>query len=517
MSSGTIAKIVSVMKQPVQWIEERTGVIAFSAPLLFHHVPRSAKWWYVFGSATLMFFMIQIVTGVCLGTMYAPSAAEAWESLRYIDEDVPMGWMLRALHGWSSNAMVVMMVIHMLQVFMHGSFKYPRELNWITGVLLLLTVLGLAFTGQVMRWDQDAYWGLGIGAAIADRIPIFGDQARALMLGGPIIAGATLNRFYALHVFILPGAAIALVGVHLALIMKNGISEMPKPGAIVVPSTYRKEFEERMDKDGVRFFPDAAQRDMVFCGVCLIAIVLLAACYGPFGPGGMPDPTLINTNPRPDYPFMWIFGAVSLLPPASETAIMLVAPVVGILILVAVPFMSNSGERTPSRRPGMMLLAGFVVMAIAALTWEGVTSPWSPVMNAWSALPTPAQFVQGRTPLQMQGAVIFQFVQCRNCHELDGMGGQRGPALDEIATRMTADQMTRQVQQGGGNMPAYGKNLNSAQMSALIAFLGTLRPSNVSDATIPGAQLPLPISSVGVEVDSSSGLVNAATDGALTR
>lgn len=486
---------MNIFKSSLAWIEERTGVVAFSAPLLFHHVPRNAKWWYVFGSATLMFFTIQVVTGVCLATVYAPSAAQAWESLNYIDSEVPMGWMLRALHGWSSNAMVVMMAIHMLQVFLHASYKYPRELNWITGVFLLLTTLALAFTGQVMRWDQDAYWGLGIGAAIADRIPVFGDQVRALLLGGPIIGGETLNRFFALHVFVLPGAAIALVGLHMVLIIKNGISEMPKPGAVVVPSTYRKDFEERMHTQGVPFVPDAVQRDMVFCGVCLIALVALAALYGPFGPGGMPDPTLINTNPRPDYPFMWLFGAVSLLPPASETAIMLIAPAVGVLVLVALPFLSNSGERAPSKRPAMVLLAAFTVMAIAGLTWEGTTSPWSPVMDGWSSLPTPTQFTRGRTPLEMQGAVVFQYAQCRNCHALDGLGGTRGPALDDVAARLSYDQLVRQVQQGGGNMPAYGKNLDSAQTAAVVGFLATLHPSNEPDASIPGAQLPIPAGS----------------------
>ena len=484
--------LLSSSKATMQWIEERTGVVAFAKPLLFHHVPRNAKWWYVFGSATLMFFTIQLVTGVCLATVYAPSAAQAWESLNYIDKEVPMGWMLRALHGWSSNAMVVMMAIHMLQVFLHASYKYPRELNWITGVFLLLTTLALAFTGQVMRWDQDAYWGLGIGAAIADRIPLVGDQVRALLLGGPIIGGETLNRFFALHVFILPGAALGLVGLHMMLIIKNGISEMPKPGAIVVPSTYREGFEERMKTEGVPFVPEAVQRDMVFCGVCLIALVALAAFYGPFGPGGMPDPTLINTNPRPDYPFMWLFGAVSLLPPASETAIMLIAPGVGVLVLIAVPFLSNSGERAPSKRPAMVLVALVTVMAIAALTWEGTTSPWSPVMDGWSALPTPAKFTHGRTPLEMQGAVVFQFAQCRNCHSLDGLGGKRGPELDDVASRLSYDQLVRQVQQGGGNMPAYGKNLDSAQTAAVVAFLATLHPPNEPDAKIPGAQLPPP-------------------------
>lgn len=476
----------------VAWLESRTGVGAFVRPMMTHRVPRNAKWWYVFGSATLMFFAIQVVTGVCLGTVYSPSAAEAWESLRYIDNVVPAGWMIRALHGWSSNAMVVMMAIHMIQVFLHASYKFPREMNWITGVFLLFTVLALAFTGQVMRWDQDAYWGLGIGASIADRIPVFGNQIRDLLLGGPVIGGETLNRFFALHVFILPGAVIGLVGLHLALIMRHGISEMPKAGEPVDPATYTEAYEARMKKDGVPFHPDASQRDMIFCGACLIALVVLAAVFGPFGPGGEPDPTLIDTNPRPDYPFMWIFGAVSLLPPSSETFVMLVAPGVGVLLLLLVPFLGRSGERAPSKRPAMVLIAAFSVIAIAALTWEGVTSPWSPVMNAWSSLPTPGQFVQGRSPLETQGAIVFQYAQCRNCHELGGFGGERGPALDEIATRMTPEQLTRQVSQGGGNMPAYGKNLSSAQMSAVVAFLSTLKPANEAAADIPGALLPLP-------------------------
>jgi ubiquinol-cytochrome c reductase cytochrome b subunit len=478
--------------QIIAWLESRSGIGAFVRPLLSHRVPASAKWWYVFGSATLMFFVIQVVTGVCLATVYAPSAAEAWESLRYIDSSVPSGWMIRALHGWSSNAMVVMMAVHMLQVFVHASYKYPRELNWISGVALLLVVLALAFTGQVMRWDQDAYWGLGIGASIVDRVPLVGSAMRDLLLGGPIIGGETLTRFFALHVFVLPGAAIALVGLHLALIMRHGISEMPRPDAPVVPSTYVREYEARMEREGVPFHPDASRRDLVFCGACLIALVALAAVYGPFGPGGRPDPTLIEANPRPDYPFMWIFGAVSLLPPSSETLVMLAAPAVIVAWLFLVPLLGSAGERAPSRRPGMVLAAALAVIAIASLTWEGITSPWSPVMDAWSALPTPEAMTRGRTPLELQGAVVFQYAQCRNCHALEGMGGQRGPELDAIATRMTSEQLTRQVQQGGGNMPAYGRNLSSAQMSALVAFLSTLKPQGEAPADIPGALLPLP-------------------------
>ena len=175
--------MMRLLRAMLGWTEERSGAVGFVAPIMMHRVPRDAKWWYVFGSATLMFFTIQLVSGVLLATLYAPSAADAFESLRYIDTQVPMGWMLRAIHGWSSNAMVIMVVVHMSQVFLHASFKYPRELTWMVGVLLLFCTLALAFTGQIMRWDQDAYWGLGIGASIVDRVPMMGNQLRGILLG----------------------------------------------------------------------------------------------------------------------------------------------------------------------------------------------------------------------------------------------------------------------------------------------------------------------------------------------
>jgi len=471
----------------VGWTEERIGAIAFVAPIITHRVPRDAKWWYVFGSATLMFFTIQIVSGIVLATMYAPSAADAFQSLVYIDQQVPLGWMLRAMHGWSGNAMVIMVVVHMSQVFLHASFKYPRELTWMVGVLLLFCTLALAFTGQIMRWDQDAYWGLGIGAAIVDRVPMMGNQLRNIMLGGPYIGGATLSRFFALHVFVLPGITIALVGLHLALILKNGISEMPKPGQLVVPETYRKEYEERVHTTGVPFFPDAAQRDLVFCGFALIAVVAMAAYFGPFGPNGNPDPSNINANPRPDGAFLWIFAALALLPPQIETFLLLASPPVIVGLMLAAPLFSNRGERAPTRRPIAVIFVLIIATALLALSWLGIASPWSPVMDAWTNTPTPVNMVKRLTPLQMQGALVLQYQQCRNCHALEGAGGMRGPDLTDVGSRLSWDQLVRQVQQGGGNMPAYGKTLSSAETTAVVAFLQSCRTDGTGPSTIPGA------------------------------
>ena len=175
------------------WIDERLHLSKLFDSTAGHTVPANAgSWFYVFGSGTLTCFVLQIVTGICLAFVYVPSADEAYTTLEYLNFQQPLGWYLRALHFWGSNFMVGIMAIHMTQVFLFGAFKYPRELTWISGCALLLLTLGMAFTGQIMRFDQDAYWGLGIGAAIMGRMPLIGPNLVHLLLGGPIFHAARL-------------------------------------------------------------------------------------------------------------------------------------------------------------------------------------------------------------------------------------------------------------------------------------------------------------------------------------
>src|SRR5215813_2756047 len=217
-----------------EWFDRRLQLAASIREAVEHPVPRNtASWAYVFGSAALTVLVLQIVTGILLALIYVPSAGEAWSSLQTLNHQIALGWFIRALHGWGSNFMIAIVLIHMVQVFLFGAHKFPRELTWIVGVVLLLMTLGMAFTGQVLRFDQDAYWGLGIGASIASRIPVLGPWLVNLMLGGPIIAGATLSRFFALHVFVIPGLLIAFVAVHVVLVLKLGINEWPMPGRVV--------------------------------------------------------------------------------------------------------------------------------------------------------------------------------------------------------------------------------------------------------------------------------------------
>jgi ubiquinol-cytochrome c reductase cytochrome b subunit len=467
------------------WLDARLKVGAVIREVAGHPVPRStASWWYVFGSATAVLMGLQFVTGILLAMVYVPSAAEAWQSLQVLNGHITFGWFLRAVHGWGSNFMVAMLLIHMTQVFLFGAYKYPRELTWIAGVALLLLTLGMAFTGQIMRFDGDAYWGLGIGASMAARVPFVGSWLVGLLLGGPIIAGQTLSRFFTFHVFVVPGLLIGAVVVHLLLVLKVGINEWPMPGRLVSRKTYLARYQRLVHEDGVPFVPDAFERDFVFGALIIIAVLVCAAVFGPFGPAGRPDPTLIDTAPKPDIFFLWMYAALALLPAKLETPLILTVPVAGIAALLLLPFISGTGEKSWKRRPVAVLVVVVLTTGFAALTWLGLGRPWSPSMTAWSGTPLPPRLLEGRAPLEVQGALVFQNKQCRNCHALGGTGGERGPPLDDVAVHLTQDQLIRQVLQGSGEMPAYGGHLRPPEVAALVAYLMTLHPAGQAAARV---------------------------------
>jgi ubiquinol-cytochrome c reductase cytochrome b subunit len=476
------------MKQLLAWLEARLGLRTSLLPTLMHPIPKSAAgpmgWWYIFGSASMTLLLVQILTGIGLALVYVPAADKAYDSLLYLNYDQPWGWFLRALHYYAGSGMVVMVLAHMTQVFLHGAYKYPRELTWVVGVLLLLCTMGMFFTGQVLRWDPDAYWGLAVGGSMAGRVPYAGPTVVHLLLGGPVIGGTSLTRFFALHVFIIPGLLLVFLTVHLWLVLKCGISEAPVPGQKVDPKTYEARYEKEL-ASGVPFAGDALLKDSLVSALTVIVVVIIAALAGPKGPTMPPDPTLGNANPRPEWPFLWLFALLSLSPPGAETFIILVFPVILIIALFLVPFVSNRGERAPSRRPVAVLTVVVIYTVLGVLTYQGATSPWSPQMTAWSGDPVPVRLLKGRSPLELQGAAMFQNKNCRNCHALDGSGGQRGPDLTTVGTRLTRGQLIDQVSNGtpgGGNMPAYGKQMKPAEMTALVEFLVSLRPEGQQPA-----------------------------------
>jgi len=216
-----------VSKKRESWLQERLEFRESLDRFLYRKVPRGVGWWYTLGSATLLCFVLLVVTGVFLMMNYSPSPDHAYDSVQYISTSVPFGHLIRSIHFWSASAMVVLIVLHAMRTFFMAAYKYPREVTWVVGSLLLILVMGSAFTGYLLPWDQKAYWATNVGAGIAGQMPLIGPFVQKVLIGGTTIGAVTLTRFFTLHVAIIPPLTVILIGVHIFLVVKLGISAPP--------------------------------------------------------------------------------------------------------------------------------------------------------------------------------------------------------------------------------------------------------------------------------------------------
>ncbi|MGH7914404.1 MAG: cytochrome b, partial [Candidatus Binataceae bacterium] len=363
-----------LFKQAVDAFESRTGLIAFFGGLMRHTIPPDTGWWYVFGSAVLACFMIQVVTGVALATRYVSAAGSAHEAVGFITTKAVLGNFLRGMHFFGASAMILLVGIHAIQVFLMGCYKYPRELNWISGVMLLFLTIAMGFTGQLLRWDQTSVWATVLAAEMLGRTPFIGKYLAQFLLGGTTIGGATLSRFFAYHVFLLPGAIFTLIGLHLYLVFHDGVSAPPVPGEKVNPKTYHASYEKLLKERGVPFWPDAAWRDVIAIFVVVVTIASLAYFVGPPSVGNAPNPSLLANDPRPDWYMLWYFAVLAMLPRGLESVFMIMAPLSAIVFLLLVPVLWNKGERHPSRRPWAVAAVLMIVLSIIGFWIEGSIS-----------------------------------------------------------------------------------------------------------------------------------------------
>jgi ubiquinol-cytochrome c reductase cytochrome b subunit len=328
----------------------------------------------------------------------------------------------------------------------------------------------MGFTGQLLRWDQTAVWSVVVAAAQAKETPFIGGEIARFVLAGDAVGGATLSRFFAFHVFFIPAILFGIMGLHLWLVIRNGISEPPKRGRPVDPKTYRKEYHELLEKDGVPFWPDAAWRDAAFAIVLIIGIALTGWLLGPPELGQPPDPTILQAYPRPDWYLLWYFSVLALIPAQAEGAMIILGPAVFFFLMFALPFFANKGERAPTRRPWAVGIAVLTVIIIVPLWIAGEQAPWSPNTQT---LPIPAESLGPISVTAKQGSELFYTKGCQYCHLVGEYGGKKGPNLSQVGSRLTEGQLTTRILNGGNGMPAYGGTIKPDELKALVEFLQT--------------------------------------------
>jgi len=387
------------------WLDARTGFRAAAKRLLDEPLPSGAGWWFVTGSIVLFLLAVQLLTGVVLAIYYSPSPDYAYDSVRFIMERVTLGRVLRGLHYFGASFIVIAAIVHMLRVVLFGSYKKPRELNWMVGVLLLLIILGFALTGYLLPWDQRAYWATKVTISIVRTAP-FGDFMSRVLKGGTGLGALTLLRWYAAHVFLLPACLIAFTVAHLYLMRRQGISGPIKdrPG----PST--------------PFYPYHALKDTIAVAV-VFALLLSLAILVKAPLDAVADPADATYVPRPEWYFMSLFELLKHFPGPLEPVATMVIPGIVIALLFLLPFLDRRPDREPTRRPLVIGSFVFVGTGIALLTYFGFRSTPGPLLETQQARALQGASAQ-RGPVMVED--VFKNVQVLKNITVDEFMGTMG-------------------------------------------------------------------------------------------
>ncbi len=316
------------MSRILKWIDERWPLTPFIRLALEEDMSGGAGYAYVFGSSALIIFLLQVVTGIWQLFYYVPTLAEGYNSLNYLRTEVPFGWLVHGLHYWGANAMVVLVMLHMSQVFIWGAYKRPHELQWITGVFLFLLTMAMSLTGGALPWDKRSYWLVEVASSSAGTVPIIGDMIKRTMLGGGVIGQLTLSRFFILHVAILSGGLMALAAIHLVALRKVGNAGP---------------WDEKEREEKGPFWPDQVFKDGLAASLVILLLVALSV-YAPPPFSGMADPLDASYIPKPEWNFLFFYEALKFFPGPLEVIATIGIPVGGTLLLLLIPFVD--------RRPG---------------------------------------------------------------------------------------------------------------------------------------------------------------------
>lgn len=471
----------NIIANVIDWLEHRTGIQTVVRNFLYEEIPASSGWHQIIGSMAVFFFMLQVVTGILLAFNYAPTPGEAYNSVKYIVTELTGGRMIRGLHHWGASMMIVIVVAHMVQVFLYGAYKKPREATWMVGVVLLLITLGFGLTGYLLPWDNRAYWGTVVTTQIAGQAPIAGPYLTRLLGGEGSIGVVTFARFYALHVVVLPPLTILLIGIHIYLVRKHGVA--PAPGDTLPPK---------------RFFPEQVFKDTVgvFCGFIILFVLALVAKV-PLE--RLADPTDTAYIPRPEWYFLFLFQTLKFFEGPLEVVGSTVLPGLAVLTLFLVPFI----DRGPMIRVTKRTFA-FTFVTLGALAWAGLTTaaivttpPSTEIADVTSETNQIAAWQQ-LSPEALAGIGYFRQENCKSCHPPGGRRGI-GPDLTHIsAQHRNAAWMIPHFKNPAAIVPGTSMpplQLTNAQLNSLSAFMLILDPQNETelhaapDPAVQGAML----------------------------
>jgi ubiquinol-cytochrome c reductase cytochrome b subunit len=437
----------------LDWLDARTGYRALRQRALDEPLPPGTGWTFTTGSVVALLVGVQFATGVGLAIYYVPSPALAYDSLRYLLTDVPLGTVLRGLHVWGASFLVVAAVIHLARAFWSAGYKAPREVTWITGVTLLLLILAFSLTGYLLPWDQKAYWATTVTISVAASTPVVGERLADLLRGGHQLGALTLGRWYAAHVFILPAALTAFIVAHVALMRRHGVTGPLTPSA----------------GPPVRFYPWHVARDTVMMAA-VFAALLAAAMHLPAHLDEIANPADATYVPRPEWYFLSLFQLLKYVPGPLEIVATQVVPGLTVAALFALPFLDRQPERRPWAQARRPFTAAFALLGVAVgtLTWLGLRD-------------APARFDPNRWgPQALAGALLAEgpSATCSRCH-VDG-----GPGAPVRETRIARDDdwllfhMADPVAIAPGARPATADAepvLDDDEARAVMAYLRRLR------------------------------------------
>jgi ubiquinol-cytochrome c reductase cytochrome b subunit len=449
--------------QFIEDFDHRTGLHSALRSFLYEEIPASSGWHQVFGSVALFLILVQFFTGAMLAFNYAPTPGDAYNSLRYILTEVTAGRLMRGLHHWGASMIIVIVVLHMVQVFLWGAYKKPREGTWVVGVILLLLTLAYGLTGYLLPWDNRAYWGTVVTTQIGATVPVMGPYVSRILASTGSIGVVTFARFYALHVLLLPPATTILIALHVYLVRRHGVA--PAPGDELKPK--KSFFPEQVFKDTVAVF-------IAFAILFTMALVVRVPLER------MADPTDLTYTPRPEWYFLFLFQTLKAFKGPMEVVGTVVLPTLAILALVAMPFI----DRSKLVRVRQRTLA-FGVVILAGLGWGGLTAAavaTTPPQTAANLIDFsgPTEWMD-LTPVQQAGIQYFRMENCAACHNVVGGPAKPGPNLVNTAKRHDAAWLLAHFKQPqtvspGTAMPTV--NLTDAQIADLMALMQKLTPDN---------------------------------------